>query len=85
MQNNKENIKESTLKNNKEALILREIFNIIEDIKPNKNIEIDENKKYLIEKYKINKTSNFLNIVLDINRPPKNRYKLILKNTFKKK
>ena len=52
MQNNKENIKESTLKNNKEALILREIFNIIEDIKPNKNIEIDENKKYLIEKYK---------------------------------
>ena len=85
MQNNKENIKENTLKNNKEALILREIFNIIEDIKPNKNIEIDENKKYLIEKYKINKTSNFLNIVLDINRPSKNRYKLILKNIFKKK
>ena len=85
MQNNTENIEENKLKNNKEALILREIFNIIEDIKVKKNIEINKDKKNLMEKYKVNKVSNFLNIIHDINRPSKNRYKLILKNTFKKK
>ena len=74
-------IQERFLQNNEEALVLREIFNIIEDKKINKSNENRNND--LIEKYKIkNIKIEKLNI---INNGPKNRYKLKLQKILLKK
>jgi hypothetical protein len=72
---------ENTLQNDEEILILREIFNIIED--KNKNKKVNDKNNELIEKYhikdiKINKLSN-------INSNPKNKYKSKLQNILLKK
>ena len=75
--------KENILKNNEEACILREIFNIIEAKKENK--EIDNIKNVLLEKYKIKNLK--LENIHDLNKYPKNKFKtklqkLILKKAF---
>ena len=72
---------EKTLKNNEEALVLREIFNIIEAKKENKE---DKKKnsplldKYHIKSLKIEKLSG-------IDEHPKNRYKSKLQKILLKK
>ena len=74
-------IQERFLQNNEEALVLREIFNIIEDKKISKSNENRNND--LIEKYKIkNIKIEKLNI---INNGPKNRYKSKLQKILLKK
>ena len=75
--------KENILKNNEEACILREIFNIIEAKKENK--EIDNKKNVLLEKYKIKNLK--LENIHEFNRHPKNKFKsklqkIILKKAF---
>jgi hypothetical protein len=72
---------ENTLQNDEEILILREIFNIIED--KNKNKKVNDKNNELIEKYhikdiKIDKLSN-------INSNPKNKYKSKLQKILLKK
>ena len=75
------NDKRNNVNNIEEAVILREIFNIIE----NKNLNGNTNNKNddLLEKYKIRNmkfNSNFC-----INTLSKNRYKNKLKKLFKNK
>ena len=77
------NTQENSLKNNEEACILREIFNIMEA--KNENKEIDNKKNPLLEKYKI-KNLKFGNMQ-ELNRHPKNKFKsklqkIILKKAF---
>jgi hypothetical protein len=72
---------ENTLQNDEEILILREIFNIIED--KDKNKKVNDKNNELIEKYhikdiKIDKLSN-------INSNPKNKYKSKLQKILLKK
>ena len=72
---------ENTLQKDEEILILREIFNIIED--KNKNKKVNDKNNELIEKYhikdiKIDKLSN-------INSNPKNKYKSKLQKILLKK
>ena len=74
-------IQENILQNNEEALILREIFNIIED--KNKDKKVDNKNNELIERYhikniKIEKLSN-------IDSNPKNKYKSKLQKILLKK
>ena len=74
---------ENIFKNNEEACILREIFNIIEAKKENK--EIDNKKNVLLEKYKIKNLK--LENIHGLNKYPKNKFKsklqkLILKKAF---
>jgi hypothetical protein len=71
----------NTLQNDEEVLILREIFNIIED--KDKNKKVNDKNNELIEKYhikdiKIDKLSN-------INSNPKNKYKSKLQKILLKK
>ena len=73
--------KENILQNNEEACILREIFNIIEAKKENK--EIDNKKNVLIEKYKIKNLK--LENIHDVNKHPKNKFKTILQKLILKK
>lgn len=77
----KNNTQENILQNNEEALILREIFNIIED--KNKDKKVDNKNNELIERYhikniKIEKLSN-------IDSNPKNKYKSKLQKILLKK
>ena len=76
------NSQENSLKNNEEAIILREIFNIIEAKKNNKEIENKDNE--LLAKYKI-KNIKLGNISNDLNKPPKNRFKSKLQKILIKK
>ena len=76
------NSQEKSLKNNEEAIILREIFNIIEAKKNNKEIENKDNE--LLAKYKI-KNIKLGNISNDLNKPPKNRFKSKLQKILIKK
>ena len=77
--------KRNNLNNIKEALILREIFNIIENKNLNKNTE-NENDD-LLEKYQIHNIKFKSNI--GINNLSKNRYKIkirkLLNNKIKSK
>ena len=77
------NDKKNNLNNIKEALILREIFNIIEN--KNKNINENTNKKddHLLEKYKIHNIK--FNSNIGINTLSKNRYKIKIRKLFKNK
>ena len=75
------NVKENTLKNNEEACILREIFNIIEAKKEKK--EIDNKNNPLLEKYKIKNIK--LENIKEINKQPKNRFKSKLQKMLLKK
>ena len=77
------NTQENSLKNNEEACILREIFNIMEA--KNENKEIDNKKNPLLEKYKIKNLK--LENMQELNRHPKNKFKsklqkIILKKAF---
>ena len=77
------NTQENSLKNNEEACILREIFNIMEA--KNENKEIDNKKNPLLEKYKIKNIK--LENMQELNRHPKNKFKsklqkIILKKAF---
>ena len=73
----KKNTQENILQNNEETLILREIFNIIE----NKKV-IDKNNK-LIEKYKIKDIK--IQKLNNIDSNPKNKYKSKLQKILLKK
>ena len=77
------NDKKNNLNNIKEALILREIFSIIEN--KNKNINENTNKKDddLLEKYKIHNIK--FNSNIGINTLSKNRYKIKIRKLFKNK
>ena len=76
------NSSENTLKKNEENLILREIYDIIEAKKENKEIENKNNQ--LLEKYNIKNIK--LEKINGIEACPKNRYKSKLqKLLFKKK
>ena len=75
------NVKENTLKNNEEACILREIFNIIEAKIEKK--EIDNKNNPLLEKYKIKNIK--LENIKEINKQPKNRFKSKLQKMLLKK
>ena len=75
----KKNTQENILQNNEETLILREIFNIIED--RNKKV-IDKNNK-LIEKYKIKDIK--IQKLNNIDSNPKNKYKSKLQKILLKK
>ena len=79
------NDKRDNLNNIKEALILREIFNIIENKNLNKNT--DNENDNLLEKYKIHNIKFKSNI--GINNLSKNRYKIkirkLLNNKIKSK
>jgi len=78
----KNNTQENILQNNEEALILREIFNIIED--KNKNKKVDDKNNELFEKYHIKNIK--LEQINNIDSHPKNKYKSKLqKILFKKK
>ena len=77
------NTQVNSLKNNEEACILREIFNIMEA--KNENKEIDNKKNPLLEKYKIKNLK--LGNMQELNRHPKNKFKsklqkIILKKAF---
>jgi len=77
----KNNTQENNLQNNEEALILREIFNVIEG--KNKDKKVDNKNNELIERYhikniKIEKLSN-------IDSNPKNKYKSKLQKILLKK
>ena len=77
----KNNTQENILQNNEEALILREIFNIIEDKNKDKKVDIKNNElieKYHIKNIKIEKLSN-------IDSNPKNKYKSKLQKILLKK
>lgn len=72
------------LKNNEEACILREIFNIVEAKIEKKKIEIESKDNSLNEKYNI--TNLELSNLNSMEIPQKNRYKSkIQKLLFKKK
>ena len=73
----KKNTQENIPQNNEETLILREIFNIIE----NKKV-IDKNNK-LIEKYKIKDIK--IQKLNNIDSNPKNKYKSKLQKILLKK
>ena len=75
------NIEENSHKNNEEACILREIFNIIEAKKEKK--EIDSIKNPLLEKYNIKKIK--LVKIDDLFRQPKNKFKSKLQKILFKK
>ena len=77
------NSQKNKLKNNKEACVLREIFNIIEAKKENKEIQTESLENSLKEKYIKNLELPNLN---GIEIGSKNRYKTKLqKLLFKKK
>ena len=67
---------ENNIQNNEEELILREIFNLIEE---NQRIKIKEinNEKICKDKITIKSNLNILNKINDKNKP-KNKYKLKL-------
>ena len=75
------NIEENSHKNNEEACILREIFNIIEAKKEKK--EIDSIKNPLLEKYNIKKIK--IEKINDLNKQPKNKFKSKLQKILFKK
>jgi hypothetical protein len=79
-----DNISENSLKNNEDACVLREIFNLIEAKMENKEEQNKNKNNPLYDKYKIK------NIKIEklscIEENPKNRYKSKLqKLLFKKK
>ena len=76
-----QNIEENSLKNNEEACILREIFNIIEAKKERK--EIDNIKNPLLEKYNIKIIK--IEKINEFNKQPKNRFKSKLQKILSKK
>lgn len=75
------NTEENSLKDNEEACILREIFNVIEAKKEKK--ETDNKINPLLEKYKIRNIK--LENMKDLNRQPKNRFKTKLQKMLLKK
>ena len=77
----KNNTQQNILQNNEEVLILRKIFNILED--KNKYTKVDDKNSDLIKKYRIKdiKLEN-LNI---ISSHPKNKYKSKLQKILLKK
>jgi len=78
------NDKRNNLNNIKEALILREIFSIIEDKNLNKNSDNKSNKNDdLFAKYKIHNIKFTSNI--GINTLSKNRYKIKIKKLLNNK
>ncbi len=78
------NNKRNNLYNNKEALILREIFSIIEDKNLNKNTDNKSDKNDdLLVKYKIHNIKFTSNI--GINTLSKNRYKIKIKKLLNNK
>ena len=68
---------ENNIQNNEEELILREIFNIMEE---NQRIKIKEinNEKICKDKITIKSNLNILNKINDMKNKPKNKYKLKL-------
>ena len=75
------NTEENNLKDNEEACILREIFNIIEAKKEKK--ETSNKINPLFEKYKIKNIK--LENMKDLNKQPKNRFKSKLQKMLFKK
>ena len=67
----------NNIKNSEESLVLREIFNLIEE---NQRIKIKEinNKKILNDKITIKSNLNIFNKINDMKNKPKNKYKLKL-------
>ena len=74
---------ENIFKNNEEACILREIFNIIELKKEKKEINNSKSKE-LLENYKI-KNIKLENVSNDLNKHPKNKFKSKLQKILLKK
>jgi len=70
-------ISEKNIQNNDEELILREIFNLIEE---NQLIKIKEikNEKICQDKITIKSNLKILNKINDMKNKPKNKYKLKL-------
>ncbi len=79
----KNNTQDNILQNNEEAIILREIFNIIEDKNKNKNKKVDVKNNELIEKYHIKNIK--LEKLNNIDSNPKNKYKSKLQRILLKK
>lgn len=77
----KNNTQENILQNNEEALILREIFNIIED--KNKDKKVDNKNNELIERYHIKNIK--IEKLRNIYSNPKNKYKSKLQKILLKK
>ena len=77
----KNNTQDNILQNNEEAIILREIFNIIEDKNKNKKVDVKNNE--LIEKYHIKNIK--LEKLNNIDSNPKNKYKSKLQRILLKK
>jgi hypothetical protein len=77
------NDKRNNLNNIEEALILREIFNIIENKNSNGNENANNKNNDLLEKYKIHNIK--FNSNIGINTLSKNRYKIKLRKLFKNK
>lgn len=75
------NTEETSLKNNEEACLLREIFNIIEAKQEKK--EIDKKNNPLLEKYKIKNIK--LENMTELNKQPRNRFKSKLQKLLIKK
>ena len=72
------------LKQNKEALELRKIFNLIEENQRINKKEIKTNKIFN-DKVTINTNFNILNIISDMNNRPKNKYKYKLQKILRPK
>ena len=78
------NSPKKNLKNNEEACVLREIYNIVDAKKENKEIEIENKNNFLNEKFNIKNIE--LSNLISVENKPKNRYKSKLqKLLFKKK
>ena len=69
----KNNSPKKNLKNNEEACFLREIYNIVEAKKENKEIEIENKNNFLNETFNIKNIE--LSNLISIENKPKNRYK----------
>ena len=76
-----DNTQEKNIKDNEEAQVLRNIFDIVEEKKQNNSME--NKNSSLLEKYKIKNMK--IEKLVGIEENPKNRYKMKLQNLFNKK
>ena len=80
---NEENKENFILNNNEEALVLKKIYNIIQENNRNKGME--DTKKNFLNSYNINNINlNKINVI-DINCPQKNKYKTKLQKILFRK
>ena len=84
IQKENEIIFNNNLKNNEEALALREIFNIIEEEQRIAKKEVNLKKNFFY-KFNINGNSNIINIINDMPNRQKNRHKMKLQKIFVQK